>query len=416
MQNHRIVVTGMGAITPLGLTVEETWDNLLQGKSGVRPITEFDASDLPTTISATVRGFAPENYMDAKLAKRSARFTQFSLAATQMALQDAALDLAREDPTRIGLEIGSAVGAVDLIESQTLILRDQGARRLNPTTIPSIIINAASCQVAIAYGLKGPANSPAAACSTGIYALGQAMRLLQRGDVDVVIAGGTESCMSPVTVAAFARLGALSRRNDEPERACRPFDAERDGTVVGEGAAILIMETLEHALRRDAPILGEVLGYGVTVDGYHMVAPDPTGDGAARAMRLALEEARLSPADIDYIVPHGTGTPLNDESETKALKQVLGERAYAVPISSNKSMLGHMLGAAGAISVVIGLLAIRDGVIPPTINLETPDPVCDLDYVPLRLRKQRVDTVFANAFGLGGQNATLVVRRYNGTA
>ena len=411
-QGQRVVITGVGAITPLGLTMDETWRNLLAAKSGVRPIAAFDTSDIPTKIAAEVRGFVPEDHMDRKVARRTGLFTQYSIAAANMAVENACLDLAKEDPTRIGIEIGSAVGALGVIEEQSALLREHGYRRLNPLNAPIIMINAASCQVAVLLGIKGPTNSPVAACATGTYAIGQALMHLRRGGLDVMIAGGTEGAITPVGVASFGKLGALSPRNDDPAGACRPFDVNRDGTVMGEGAAVVVLETLEHAQRRGAPILAEAVGYGVTEDAFHMTAPNPDGEGAARAMSLALADGGLSPEEIDLIAAHGTGTPLNDVTETKSIKETFGQHAYKLAITANKSMLGHMFGAAGAISVITTVLAIRDGMIPPTINLDTPDPECDLDYVPLRARQARVDAAIANAFGFGGQNASLAVRRY----
>ena len=408
---NRVVVTGTGAITPVGVGTEETWKALLAGKSGVKRITQFDVSAFPTQIAAQVDGFNPAQFMEFKEVKRMARFTQFAAAATRLALQDAALDLSKEDKTRIGFEIGSAIGAIDVIEEQATIFHQRGLSRVNPTMVPVVIVNAAPCHIAITLGIKGPTNSPVAACATGTVAVGQALRVLQLGDADVMIAGGTEAVISPLALAAFGRLGALSTSNGDPPKACRPFDAQRNGTVMGEGAAVLVMETLEHAMRRDAPILAEVLGYALTEDAYHIAAPDPTGDGAARAMSLALANGRVSPGEVDYIVPHGTGTTLNDVSETRACKAVFGERAYHIPISSNKSMIGHMLGGAGAVSAIVAVLAIRDGIVPPTINLEHPDPECDLDYVPNQARRATVDTAIANAFGFGGQNGVVVVRR-----
>jgi 3-oxoacyl-[acyl-carrier-protein] synthase II len=401
----------MGAITPVGIGLENTWKALLAGRSGVRRITRFDVSNFPTQFAAEVLDFVPTDFMEFKEAKRMARFSQFAMAATRQALEHAALDLSKEDLTRVGLEIGTAIGGINLVEEQAIVFHERGPRAVNPTLLPVIIANAAPCHIAIQLGIKGPTNSPVAACATGTVAIGQALRQLQAGYADVMIAGGTEAATSPLSLAAFGRLGALSTHNAEPEKACRPFDAQRDGTVMGEGAAVLVMETLEHAQRRGAPILAEVLGYGMTEDAYNVVAPDPTGDGPSRSMRLALNDAGVMPQEVDYIVPHGTGTPLNDPSETKACKVVFGEHAYRIPISSNKSMIGHLLGAAGAISAAVAILAIRDGVVPPTINLEHPDPECDLDYVPNQARHVQVRTAMANAFGFGGQNATVLVRR-----
>lgn len=408
---NRVVVTGMGAITPVGIGLEATWKALLVGQSGVRSITSFDVSGFPTQFAATVEGFDPTQYLDFKEAKRMARFSQFATVATLEALKHAMLDLSKEDPTRVGLEIGTAIGGINIIEEQAHTFRERGPGRVNPTLVPVIIANAAACHIAIMLGIKGPTNSPVAACATGTMAVGQALRQLQWGYADVMIAGGTEAAITPLALAAFSRLGALSTLNAEPQKACRPFDAKRDGTVMGEGAVVMVLETLEHAHRRGAPVLAEVTGYGLTEDAYHIAAPDPTGDGPARAMRLALSDAGVSPQEVGLIIPHGTGTPLNDVSETRACKTVFGERAYCIPISSNKSMVGHLLGAAGAVSAMVAVLAMHNNQVPPTINLENPDPECDLDYVPNQARDVHVDTAIANAFGFGGQNATVVLRR-----
>ncbi len=413
-RDNRVVITGMGAVTPLGLSVSESWEGLVEGRSGMGPITQFDTTDFKNKIAASVKNFDPHNYMERREAKRMALFTQFALVATQEAIREAGLDLSREDPTRVGVEIGSAIGGMAIIEQQSITLAQKGPRRINPAFVPTVIINMAPCHIAVLLTIKGPASSPVAACATGTVAVGEATRRLQRGDVDVMIAGGTESVMTPLAIGAFGRLGALSCRNDEPEKACRPFDAERDGTVMGEGATIFVLETLEHAQKRDAPILAEVAGYGFTEDAYHISAPDPSGDGAARAMTQALTDGRISPEEVGYICAHGTGTPLNDVSETLAIKSVFGPAAYRIPISSNKCMVGHMLGAAGAISIAVTVKAIQEGVIPPTINLDHPDPECDLDYVPHRARRATVDVALSNAFGFGGQNASLAVRRFNG--
>jgi 3-oxoacyl-[acyl-carrier-protein] synthase II len=412
-QNGRVVVTGLGAVPPLGTDLDSYWEGVVAGESGVGYITQIDTTDCPTKIGAEVKDFDPLDYMDHRTARRTSRFIQFAAAATKMALADAQLDLSNEDATRVGLEIGSAVGGMGIVEEQSWVLRERGPRRIQPTMLPSVLLSMAPCQLAIMFGAKGPASSPVAACATGVVAIGEAMRRLQRGDADVMIAGASESITSPLTVTTLARLGAASSKNDDPQGACRPFDADRDGFVMGEGAAVVVMETLEHALRRKAHIHGEVLGYGFTVDGYHLAEPDPTGDGAARAMSLALDDSGLALADIDHISSHGTGTKLNDVAETKAIKAVFGERAYQIAVNSIKSMIGHLLGAAGAISVVTALKTIEQNIIPPTINLKTPDPECDLDYVPLVARPGRVDTVLVNAFGLGGQNGALIVRRFD---
>jgi 3-oxoacyl-[acyl-carrier-protein] synthase II len=409
----RVVITGMGAVTPLGTEVDTYWEGVLAGESGVDYITLFDTSDCPGKIAAEVKDFDPMDYMDAREARRTSRFMQFATISARKALEDSELDLSKEDPTRVGLEIGSAAGGIGIVEEQACVLRERGARRIQPTVVPSVLISMAPCQMAISLGIKGPASSPVAACATGVVAVGEAMRRLQRGDVDVMVAGASESIASPLTVTALARLGALSPNDEDPAGACRPFDLNRDGFVLGEGAAVVVMETLKHALNRGARILGEVLGYGFTTDAYHLAAPDPTGNGAARAMDLAIKDSKLAPTDIDHIISHGTGTKLNDVAETKAIRTVFGEAAYKIPINSIKSMIGHLLGAAGAISFVTALKTIQDNIIPPTINLHNPDPECDLDYVPLVPRLKQIDTVLVNALGLGGQNAALVVRGFN---
>lgn len=410
----RVVITGMGAVTPVGLSVADFWDSITVGRSGVGPVTLFNVEGYPTKIAAEVKGFKPQDFIEHKEAKRMARFGQLALASVRMALEDAGLEMEREDSTKVGLEIGSAAGGMEIIEEQALVLAQKGARRVMPTTLPSFLINMAPCQIAIELGVKGPVSAPVAACATGVVAVGEAIRRLQRGDVEVMIAGGAESTMTPLAIVAFSRIGALSRRNDEPEKACRPFDAQRDGTVMGEGAAILVLETLEHAAKRGARIYAEVLGYGLTVDAYHMTAPDPDGEGSARAMNLAIREAEVDPSEVDYIASHGTATTLNDISETNAIKKAFGDYAYRVPISSIKSMVGHMLGAAGSISIIATVKAMEDGLLPPTINLETPDPECDLDYVPNIARPARVGIGLINAFGFGGQNGSLVIKKWEG--
>lgn len=408
----RVVVTGMGAVTPLGVGVEVLWSGLVAGRSGVSRLTHFDAADFPVKIGGYIHDFDPNTYFDRRDAKRMARFTQFAMVATQEAIADAALDLNREDRERVGIEMGNAVGDLAGIEEQYDLLRERGPRRIVPTVVPTVLINMGACQVAIQYGIKGPAGAPVAACATGIYAVGDAMRRIQRGEADVMVAGSTESILTPLAIAAFWRIQALSTRNDDPEGACRPFDKNRDGTVMGEGAAVVILEREDHALARGARIYGEVVGYGLSEDAYHLIAPDPQGDGAARAMRRALEEAGIKPSEVDWISAHGTATPLNDLSEAMAIKRVFEESAYDVAVSSIKSMIGHTLGAAGTVSVVANLKAIQSGIIPPTINLATPDPQCDLDFVPNRARQANVDVAMSNAFGFGGQNASVIVRRY----
>jgi 3-oxoacyl-[acyl-carrier-protein] synthase II len=408
---ERVVVTGLGAVTPLGLDAPATWQALLAGRSGVGPITAFDSSTLPVHIAASVSGFDPARYMEPREARRHAAFVHFAIAAANEAVAASGLDPAVEDPWRMGATIGSALGGTSLIEEQKLTIEKKGYRAINPTMIPALIINAAACQIAINYGIKGPVTAPVAACATGVVAIGEAARSLAAGEADVILAGGTESAMTLLSLAAFSRLGALSTGNEDPAGACKPFDANRAGTVAGEGAAVLVLETLAHAVRRGAPILAEVLGYGITCDAHHLVAPEPNGAGAARAMTQALTFGGVAPDELSWICAHGTGTPLNDAAETKAIVLALGDAAYRTPVSSLKGALGHMFGAAGAISAVAAVQAIRMGVIPPTINYETPDPECDLDYVPNAARPASVETVMINAFGFGGQNACVVFRK-----
>ena len=412
--SERVVITGVGAVTPLGMELDVVWTGLLEKRSGVGPMIYFDASQYTTRFAACVTDFDMAGYLDSRDAKRMDRFSQFAVVAAHRAIEHAGLDLSASDPTRIGVEIGSAVGGMGAIERQSVALLDKGPRKVNPTFVPMVIVNMAACQVSICLGLKGPVASPVAACATGIVAVGEAARRLQLGEADVMLAGGAESVDTPLGMAAFARLGALSVLNEAPERACRPFDLNRDGTVLGEGAVVLVMETLEHARARRADIMAEVLGYGLTGDAYHVAAPDPSGDGAARAIQAALTSAGLNPTDVDYVAAHGTGTPLNDVSETIAIKSAFGDHAYRVPISSNKPAVGHMLGAAGAFSVAVLLKTIQHNVIHPTANLEVPDPACDLDYVPGAPREVRVDVGMANAFGFGGQNACVVLKRFTG--
>lgn len=409
---ERVVITGRGAITPLGLDAPTTWQALLAGKSGITRIAHFDAGLFPVQIAGYIHAFGPTDYFPRKEAKRMARFSQFALVAAQEAVRDAGLEVAHLNRERVGVEMGNAVGSVETIVEQFEILKEKGPRHLVPTVIPGGLINMATCQIAMHFGLLGPGGSPVAACATGLYALGDAFRRIQRGEADVMIAGACESFMHPVAIAGFWRIQALSTRNDDPAGSSRPFDVERDGTVMSEGAACFVLESEQHALERGATILGEIIGFGQSLDAYHLIAPDDTGSGAARAMRLALREATIEPSDIDWIVAHGTATPLNDLSEVRAMKLALGEAAYDIPITGLKSMTGHMLGASGAVNVLAAIEAMRDGQIAPTINLHTPDPDLDLDFVPLTARKKYVNVVMTNAFGFGGQNGSLVVRKY----
>ncbi|MFZ8843852.1 beta-ketoacyl-ACP synthase II [Thermoflexus sp.] len=408
----RVVITGMGAITPLGNDVETFWRNVVAGRSGVGPITLFDASAMKTRIAAEVKGFDPEAWFGRKEARRMDRYVQFALAAAQQALQDARLDPAHVDRERVGVILGTGIGGIGALVQGVETLMTRGPDRISPFMVPMMLADTAPGLIAIAYGFRGPNMAVVTACASGTNAIGEAMHLIRRGDADVVIAGGAEAAILPVAVAAFNVMGAISTRNEEPERASRPFDRTRDGFVMGEGAGILILERLEHARARGARIYAEVVGYGTSADAYHITAPLENGEGAALAMRRALADAGLSPRDIDYINAHGTSTPLNDKSETQAIKAVFGEAAYDVPISSTKSMIGHLLGAAGAVEAIVCLRAITDGVIPPTINYEHPDPECDLDYVPNVARRRPVRTAMSNSFGFGGHNACVIFRRY----
>ncbi|WP_376790117.1 beta-ketoacyl-ACP synthase II [Thermoflexus sp.] len=408
----RVVITGMGAITPLGNDVETFWQNVVAGRSGVGPITLFDASMLKTRIAAEVRDFDPEAWFGRKEARRMDRYAQFALAAAQQALQDARLDPSHVDRERVGVILGTGIGGIGALVQGVETLMTRGPDRISPFMVPMMLADTAPGLIAIAYGFRGPNMAVVTACASGTNAIGEAMHLIQRGDADVVLAGGAEAGILPISVAAFNVMGAISTRNEEPERASRPFDRTRDGFVMGEGAGILVLERLEHARARGARIYAEVVGYGTSADAYHITAPLENGEGAALAMRRALADAGLSPRDVDYINAHGTSTPLNDKSETQAIKAVFGEAAYDVPISSTKSMIGHLLGAAGAVEAIVCIRAITDGIIPPTINYEHPDPECDLDYVPNVARRKPVRVAMSNSFGFGGHNACVIFRRY----
>jgi 3-oxoacyl-[acyl-carrier-protein] synthase II len=407
----RVVVTGMGTLNPLGKTVEEYWDGLIEGRSGAAPIEGFDSSRLATKFACQVKDFDPTDHMDRKLAQRTARFTQFALAASAQAIADAGLDVGREDRYRIGVELGTGIGGFDVMtrDSATFL----GGGRLQPLFATVVIPNIAAAQVAIEHGVKGPNGTVVTACAASNQAIGNAFRTLQRGDADVMLAGGTEASLCEVGIASFNAIKALSTRNDAPERASRPFDADRDGFVPGEGAGVLVLESLGHAQARGARILGEVIGYGITNDAFHAVAPDETSQAPARCISLALADAGIRPEDVDYVNAHGTSTGLNDVGETRALKLALGdEQAHRVPISSTKSMIGHLLGSAGAVEAVATLLTMNRGLIHPTINYETPDPECDLDYVPNEARRADVRIAISNGFGFGGQNCTIVLKRF----
>ena len=410
----RVVVTGMGAVTPLGSSVEKFWDGLVAGRSGIGPITLCDTTGYPTRIAGEITDFQPDKYINSRESRRMARFSQVSLAAAYMAMEDASLDLEREDAERIGVLLGNGAGGLSTTQDACADMTGKGVMRINPFFIPMMLPNMASANVARLVGAKGYNSTVVTACAASNQAIGEAAEAIRRGAVDVVLAGGSEASISEIGLSGFCILKALSTHNEEPEKASRPFDANRDGFVPAEGAAILILESLEHALERGAPILAEVAGYGASSDAFHAVQPDENGEGASRAMRWALENAGITTADVDYINAHGTSTPLNDAVETMAIKSLFGERAYSVPISSTKSMIGHALGGAGALEAVACVKTILDGVIHPTVNQENPDPACDLDYVPNVARRQPVDVVLSNSFGFGGQNTCIVLRRFEG--
>ena len=408
----RIVVTGMGPVTPVGIGLEEFWSSLLAGKSGVGYTEGFDTSQHDCKISAEIKNFNMRDYIDARDARRMDRFCQFAVVAAKLALQNSGLCLENEDRTRIGVSVGTGVGGSQTWESQHKILLEKGPSRVSPLFVPMMIANMASGQISIQLGLKGPNTSVTTACASGSHSIGDASEVIKRGAADVMLAGGAEASITSLTTAGFSSAKALSMRNDDPEHASRPFDANRDGFVMGEGAAVLVVESLEHALARGARIYGEVVGYGLSADAYNMVAMSPDGEGGARCMEMALKNAGIGPLDIDYINAHGTSTGLGDIGETQAIKSVFGEHAYKLAVSSTKSMTGHMLGAAGAVESIACIMAILNGIIPPTINYETPDPACDLDYVPNKPRKTKVTLALNNSFGFGGHNATLIFKKY----
>jgi 3-oxoacyl-[acyl-carrier-protein] synthase II len=408
---NRVVVTGMGAITPVGNNVENFWNNIKEGKCGIDYITYFNTDNFKVKIAAEVKDFKPEEYMDRKEAKRMDRYCQYALAAAKEAIEDSGLDIENMNKERLGVLIGSGIGGLATIEKEVRTLVEKGPNRVSPLFIPMAISNMAAGNVAIKYGAKGVCTSVVTACATGTNAIGDAMRMLQCGMADVIIAGGTEASVTQIGLAGFTNLTALSNSND-PKAASTPFDANRSGFVMGEGAGILVLETLENAQNRGAKIYAEVVGYGTTCDAYHMTAPAPDGEGGARAMKIAMEDAGIKPEEVSYINAHGTSTPLNDKFETMAIKSVLGEQAYKVPISSTKSMTGHALGAAGAMEGIICIKAMKDGFIPPTIGYNTPDPDCDLDYVPNKGRKAELKYTMSNSLGFGGHNATIIFKKF----
>jgi 3-oxoacyl-[acyl-carrier-protein] synthase II len=419
VSKRRVVITGLGAVTPVGNSVESSWDSVKNGRSGIGPITEFDTSQLTTRIAGEVRDFNVEDYVPAKEARRCDKFIHYGMAAGIQAMRDSGLvsdddqPAQNFDPERVGFSIGAGIGGIATIEETRLIYEQKGARRVSPFYIPGTIVNMVGGLLSIRYGFKGPNLSIVTACTTSTHNIGNAARLINYGDADVMISGGAEYATTPTALAGFMSAKAMSTRNDDPEGASRPWDEERDGFVLSNGAAIVVVEEYEHAKRRGAPIYAEIIGYGMSADAHHMTAPPEDGEGAARCMKIALDDAGIDPSEVDYINAHGTSTPLGDRAESDAVKTVFGEHAYKVAVSSTKSMTGHLLGAAGSIEAMFSILAIRDGVAPPTINLHKPSQGCDLDYVPNTAREMSIRTAVSNSFGFGGTNGTLIFRALN---
>jgi 3-oxoacyl-[acyl-carrier-protein] synthase II len=419
-RNHRrrrVVITGVGAVTPIGLSAAEFWTNALAGKSGAARITAFDAGDYDTQIACEVKNFDPLTFLDRKSVNRMDPFTQYAMACAEMAVSDAGIDFEKVDKNRVGVVFGSGIGGMRTWERQMQTMFDSGGpHRISPFFVPMMIADIAAGYISMRFNAKGPNYATTSACATSSHAIADAYILIQRGDADIMFSGGSEAAVSPMGVGGFNAMKALSTRNDEPERASRPFDANRDGFVMGEGAGMLVLEELEHAAKRGAPVYAEIVGIGMTADAYHITAPAPGGEGAIRSMRLCLDDAGLGPGDVDYINAHGTSTPFNDKSETQAIKSVFGDHAYKLHVSSTKSMTGHLLGAAGAVEAIVCAMAIREGVIPPTINYEVPDPDCDLNYVPNTAIKKEVKVALSNTFGFGGHNASLLFKKAGGAA
>jgi 3-oxoacyl-[acyl-carrier-protein] synthase II len=411
MSKRRVVVTGIGMVSPLGVGNEPTWNGLVEGRSGIGRITKFDASAFTCQIAGEVRGFEPEQWMEKKEVKKSDTFIHYAIAAAEMAVKDASFDFPNCNGERFGVIVGSGIGGLPLIEEMHSKMLERGPSRISPFFIPGLIVNLAAGQISIRYGCQGPSSAPATACATGAHAIGDAFKVIQRDDADIMFAGGSEAVICKLAVGGFGAMRALSLRNDEPERASRPWDLNRDGFVIGEGAGILVIEELEHAKSRGARIYCEITGYGMSSDAHHITSPAEDGGGMIRVMRSALRDAQLNPSDIDYINAHGTSTHVGDMTETVAIKGVFGTDAYKVAISSTKSMTGHLLGAAGGLEAAVAAMTIKTNIIPPTINYETPDPACDLDYVPNTAREQKVTHVMSNSFGFGGTNATLIFSR-----
>jgi 3-oxoacyl-[acyl-carrier-protein] synthase II len=411
---RRVVVTGLGLITPLGTGLQKTWEALCKGASGVGRITTFDTAELPVQIAGEVKDFDPEDFIERKEIKKMDVFIQYALGAGSMAVDDAKLKITEENADRVGVIVGAGIGGINTIERyHSILMQQNGQRRISPFFIPMLITNLAAGQISMRFGARGPNSCVTTACAAGTHAIGDSFKIIQRGDADAMIAGGSESAITPLTVAGFANMKALSSRNDAPQKASRPFDKERDGFVIAEGAGIVVLEELGLALKRGARIYAEVTGYGMTADAYHMTAPDPEGRGVINCMRTALRDADITPEAVDYINAHGTSTPYNDKHETMAIVRVFGDHAYKLAVSSTKSMTGHLLGAAGGIEAAFCALALSEGIMPPTINYEHPDPECNLDYVPNHARQANLDIVLSNSFGFGGTNACLVLKKFN---
>jgi len=410
--DRRVVITGLGLVTPVGIGVEASWNAICAGKSGIGEITRFDTTGFATRIAGEVNDFNPQDYLPKKEAKRTSLFIAYAIAATRMAMEDSRLRIDATNEDRVGVLTGCGLGGLSILEEITRVVDSKGPNRVTPFFIPMMIGNMAPGMISIHFGARGPNASVATACAAGSHAIGDAFKIIQRGDADAMIAGGVESTIAPTGIAGFISMKALSTRNSEPQKASRPFDRDRDGFVMGEGSGILILESLEHALERGAPVIAEVAGYGMSGDAYHMTSPPPDGSGAARCIEAAIADAGMSPMDIDYINAHGTSTPLNDLFETRAIKTVFKEKAREIPVSSTKSMTGHLLGGAGGIEAVFSVLAIRDSILPPTINYENADEECDLDYVPNVARKQEISTSLSNSFGFGGTNACLIFKKF----
>lgn len=414
VNKRRVAVTGLGLVSPLGIGTEESWANLKAGKSGIGKITHFDASQFACQIAAEVRGFDPADYISAKEIKKMDRFTHFAMAASQKAVEDSGLEITEANAVRTGVIVGSGMGGLGTIEKTYQIYMEKGPRRITPFFIPMSIINLASGHISMHFGAKGPNSAAVTACATGTHSIGDAFRLIQMGYADAMIAGGSEAAITPLGIGGFSSMKALSTRNDEPERASRPFDVDRDGFIMGEGSGIVVLEELESARKRGARIYAEVVGYGMTADAYHMTAPAPEGEGAARCMDVTLKDGGVAPEEVDYINAHGTSTKYGDELETAAIKTVFGEHAYKLAVSSTKSMTGHLLGAAGGVEAIATILCIYEGIVPPTVNLDNPDPECDLDYVPNKAREMHVGHAVSNSFGFGGTNACLLFKKFEG--